>query len=69
VTPHVEQLLEVLGDEEKSRAELLIELKLSDRKNLREKYLKPAISAGLIELTIPDKPKSRLQKYRRTTTS
>ena len=33
-------------------------------KSFSERYLKPALKAGLIEMTIPDKPKSRLQKYR-----
>ena len=37
-----------------------------DRKSFRERYLKPALDEGLIEMTIPEKPNSRLQKYRLT---
>ncbi len=36
-------------------------LGLSDRKSFRERYLKPAVADGLIEMTIPDKPNSRLR--------
>ncbi len=43
-------------------------LELSDRKSFRERYLLPALQAGLIEMTIPNKPSSRLQKYRLTDT-
>jgi hypothetical protein len=39
-------------------------LDLHDRKTFSERYLKPALNAGLIEMTIPEKPNSRLQKYR-----
>ena len=41
-------------------------LGLSDRKNFRELYLRPAIAAGYIEMTIPDKPQSSKQRYRLT---
>ena len=51
---------------EMSRAELLAALLLTDRKNLRTSYLQPALDAGLIEMTLPDKPTSRNQRYRRT---
>lgn len=41
-------------------------LGLSDRKSFRERYLKPALADSLVEMTIPDKLNSRLQKYRLT---
>jgi hypothetical protein len=47
-----------------SRDELQGILGLRDRKSFREKYLKPALEMGLIEMTLPEKPNSRLQKYR-----
>lgn len=49
-----------------SRDGLLDALGLSDRKSFREIYLEPAIKQGLVEMTIPDKSKSILQKYRLT---
>ncbi len=39
---------------------------LKDRLHFVREYLSPALKAGLIEMTIPDKPNSRLQKYRLT---
>ena len=65
VTPQVNSLLGVLNGE-MSVGELLELLGLSDRKSFRERYLKPALNAGLIEMTLPDKPNSRLQHYRLT---
>lgn len=51
---------------EMSREGLQNALELQDRKSFRERYLKPALAEGLIEMTIPDKTNSRLQKYRLT---
>ena len=36
----------------------------ASRTKFSRKYVKPLIDAGLLVLTIPDKPNSRLQKYR-----
>jgi hypothetical protein len=48
---------------EMSREQLQGVLELKDRKSFRERYLVPALSEGLIEMTLPDKPNSSLQKY------
>jgi hypothetical protein len=41
-------------------------LGLQDRKSFRARYLRPASAEGLIEMTLPEKPNRRLQKYRLT---
>jgi ATP-dependent DNA helicase RecG len=41
-------------------------LALKNENHFRDAYLVPALEAGLLEMTIPDKPQSRLQKYRLT---
>ena len=56
--------LSVKGD--LGNAEIRKEFGLKDRTHLRKFYIEPALDAGLIEYTIPDKPTSRLQKYRLT---
>ena len=65
VPPQVERpLLAIQGD--MRREALQDALGLQDRKSFRERYLKPALEHGLIEMTIPGKPNSRLQQYRLT---
>jgi hypothetical protein len=51
---------------ELSRTEIQDKLKLKDKKNFNENYLRPALVWDLIEMTIPVKPRSSLQKYRLT---
>lgn len=41
-------------------------LELKGRDNFLKKYLEPALSLGLIEMTQPDSPRSPTQKYRLT---
>ena len=64
-TPHVERLISVLrGD--MSRAEIMQDMELADRRHFRTTYLQPGLDAGLVEMTVPDSPRSRSQRYRLT---
>ncbi|MBU0713639.1 putative DNA binding domain-containing protein [bacterium] len=64
-TPQVEKLIAVMLGSMK-RDELQNKLELADREYFRKYYLIPALNSGLIEMTIPGKPKSKNQKYRLT---
>jgi Fic family protein len=65
VTPEVKKMLSIMKGE-MTRKEIQKKLRLKDEKHFREAYQQPAVGAGLIEMTIPDKPNSRLQRYRIT---
>lgn len=67
VSEYVERLLRLLDAKgPHGNAEIRLAFGLKNRRRLRETYIGPALSGGLIEYTIPDKPNSRLQKYRLT---
>ncbi|RJP88266.1 MAG: transcriptional regulator [Desulfobacteraceae bacterium] len=66
VSDPVKRLLQLFDKYPLSASELMQRLHLSHRPPFRKNYLHPAAAAGLIEMTIPDKPNSRLQKYRIT---
>ena len=51
---------------EMTRAQLMQAVGLAGTANFRKLYLMPALHQGLVEMTIPDKPQSRLQRYRLT---
>nr|MBS0037490.1 hypothetical protein [Saprospiraceae bacterium] len=64
VTEQVKKLVLVMGKEAHSGNELMNMLSLKHRPTFLYKCLQPATDAGLIYLTIPDKPRSSKQKYR-----
>ena len=61
----LERLLLALGDEILSASDLMERLGLSHRPTFRKNYLNPALEQGLIERTIPEKPTSKNQKYKK----
>lgn len=65
VAPEVTRLVQAL-EGAMSRQELMQALGLKDEKHFRQHYQQAATTLGLIEMTIPDKPRSRLQRYRLT---
>ena len=67
ITEQVKRLLEVLDGDMSIRA-MMEELNFSSRDKFIANYLNPATSAGLVEMTQPDSPKSPTQKYRLTET-
>ncbi|MDJ0764245.1 MAG: hypothetical protein QNJ97_14780 [Myxococcota bacterium] len=65
VTPQVARVVSVI-DTEMTRMEIMVALELKDRMHFAGEYLQPALDAGLVEMTIPDKPRSSKQRYRLT---
>lgn len=61
----VNRLISALGNDTLSAAEIMERLGLSHRPTFRKNYLNPALEQQLIERTIPDKPSSKNQKYRK----
>ncbi|MGI6625502.1 MAG: Fic family protein [Limnochordia bacterium] len=49
-----------------SRKDIFAALGLSRDSRSFKRHIEPLLTNGLVEMTIPDKPNSRLQKYRLT---
>lgn len=60
----VRELLEALGQDTLSAAQLMERLGLQHRANFRQRYLAPALSGGFVLRTLPDTPNSPNQRYR-----
>lgn len=65
VTREVRLLRAISG--EMTRLQIQQALGLTHSGHFRAMYLRPALEAGLIEMTVPDKPRSKNQRYRLTT--
>lgn len=59
------KLLEVMGDEVLSTNEIMLRLGMTHKPTFRKNYLNPAIETGLVEMTLPGKPRSRHQRYKK----
>ena len=65
VSEQVLKLLNVMASDPLSTSELMTLVGIKHRPTFRENYLLPAIKSGYVEMTIPDKPNSSKQKYRK----
>jgi Fic family protein len=63
LSDQISALMKVIENYPQSATEIMKKLNLKSRDSFRKNYLNPAIDAGLINMTIPDSPTSKNQKY------
>lgn len=63
ISNRVDELMRVIQPYPLSLPELMERLKLKSRDGFRKNYIVPAIKAGLIAMTEPEKPTSKNQRY------
>ena len=64
VTEYVKRLLKVMEyDIPYTAAAIMERLGLKSKETFRKHYLVPAMELNMVEMTIPDKPRSRNQRY------
>lgn len=64
ISDQINRLLDVMEpDVPLSANEIMRRLGVKSKETLRGSYLNPAIENGLVKMTVPDKPKSKNQKY------
>jgi len=66
VTTQVAVVLQAASQAPKSREELQHAAGMRNREHFRKAYLLPALDAKLIEMTLPNTPRSSKQRYRLT---
>ena len=59
----INKLMQVMETYPQSAQQIMDRLKMKSRVSLRKNYLLPALEAGLIGMTIPEKPTSKNQMY------
>lgn len=64
ISEYVKRLLDVMEYETPYTLSVLMDLLgLKSKETIRRHYIHPALELGLIQMTIPDKPQSRNQRY------
>lgn len=63
ISTYINALMNVIESYPQSATELMAKLGIKSRNSFRDNYLKPALEAGLIGMTIPEKPTSKNQMY------
>ena len=63
--PNISKLMDAMGTDPMSSYEIMKRMGLSHKPHFMKAYLHPAMEYGLVSMTVPDHPNSRLQKYRR----
>ena len=63
INNQIAELMKVIESYPQSAMELMEKLNLKSRLGFRKNYLQPALDAGLIGMTEPDKPTSKNQRY------
>lgn len=64
VSEYVKRLLSAMEYDVPYTANAIMkELGLKSKETLRKNYLNPALAAGLVRMTLPDKPNSKNQRY------
>jgi len=65
-TTQVAAVLQAASRVRQSREEMQQVAGIRNREHFRKAYLEPLLAAGWLQRTVPDKPRSRMQRYRRT---
>ena len=60
------EVLKALEDITLSRKEIFATIRMNGDSRSFKRHIEPLLADGFIEMTVPDKPNSRLQKYRLT---
>ncbi|MBR6271669.1 MAG: Fic family protein [Lachnospiraceae bacterium] len=64
ISEYIGRLLDVMDyDVPYTANQIMAKLDIKAKENFRQNYLRPAIELGLVEMTVPDKPRSRNQRY------
>ena len=64
MSEYVKRLLDVMEyDVSYTATAIMQNLNLRSRETFRKNYMNPALQLGVVEMTIPDKPNSRNQRY------